>query len=163
MNQPIDFLFAGIMPEVNEAAGMARAMAETGIPYIISFMVRKEGSLIDGNSIAEAIRIIDSHADPKPVCYMANCIHPVNLRLALSHPKNAGRDEMQRFKGLQANSSTLSPEELNSCDRLEQEDYSQMVDEMLFLHDHYDLKVLGGCCGTDDQFLNDLAAALRIK
>lgn len=32
-----DFLYAGIMPALFEAAGMAQAMAETGVPYMISF------------------------------------------------------------------------------------------------------------------------------
>ncbi len=38
-----DYLFAGIMPTVREAAGMARAMADTGLPYMISFTIRRDG------------------------------------------------------------------------------------------------------------------------
>lgn len=72
----IDFLFAGIMPEINEAIGMAKAMAETNIPYIISFMLRKDGCLMDGTVLSEAIEVIDNEAFPSPVCYTTNCIHP---------------------------------------------------------------------------------------
>ena len=49
--EKIDFLFAGIMPEINETIGMAKAMAETNLPYIISFMIKKDGCLIDGNLV----------------------------------------------------------------------------------------------------------------
>ena len=42
----VDFLYAGIMPVLSEAAGMARAMSETGLPYIISFTVQQNGSFI---------------------------------------------------------------------------------------------------------------------
>lgn len=38
-NAGVDFLFAGIMPALSEAVGMAQAMEETKIPYIISFMM----------------------------------------------------------------------------------------------------------------------------
>ena len=34
-----DFLYAGIMPVLAEAEGMAMAMSDTGLPYIISFTV----------------------------------------------------------------------------------------------------------------------------
>lgn len=37
----VDFLYAGIMPCLPEAIGMAQAMAETGVPYLISFMIKK--------------------------------------------------------------------------------------------------------------------------
>lgn len=42
-----DYLFAGIMPQLTEAIGMANAMAATGLPYIISFMICRDGRLID--------------------------------------------------------------------------------------------------------------------
>ncbi|MDP2722042.1 MAG: homocysteine S-methyltransferase family protein [Bacteroidales bacterium] len=156
----IDFLFAGIMPEINEIIGMARAMAETNLPYIISFMIRKDGCLIDGTSICDAIKIIDQAVDPAPTCYMTNCVHPANLRLALSHPKNINRPELKRFKGIQANSSALSPEELNNCTVLHCGDFEEMIDEMIDLYQHFDLKIFGGCCGTNDQFIEKLSAQL---
>ena len=71
-----DFLYAGIMPVLAEATGMARAMSDTGIPYIISFTIQKDGKLIDGYTIDYAIRFIDDNVSRKPVCYMTNCVHP---------------------------------------------------------------------------------------
>jgi S-methylmethionine-dependent homocysteine/selenocysteine methylase len=159
--EEVDFLFAGIMPAISEAIGMARAMAESEIPYIISFMVRKDGCLIDGTSIADAIKIIDQNVSPQPVCYMANCIHPLNLILALENEFNLTAPQLTRFLGIQANSSSLSPEELNNCGILKQEDYDDMVDEMGYLMNKYNFKILGGCCGTNDVFLNKLAVKLK--
>lgn len=152
-----DFLFAGIMPEVNEAIGMAQAMADTEIPYIISFMIRKNGCLIDGTSISDAIKIIDREVDQKPICYMTNCIHPTNLKLALTDEKNIGRPELSRFKGIMANASSLSPEELDNCGVLHREDFDIMINEMQLLREQFNLKILGGCCGTNDAFLNGLS------
>lgn len=157
MDQPVDFLYANIMPEINEVAGMAKAMAESGLPYIISFMVRKNGCLLDGTSIADAIKIIDGQDYPKPLCYMTNCIHPSNLKLALQHEVNRNRPELQRFKGIKSNASSLSPEELDDCPVMHREDFDIMVEDMLNLHQNNNLKILGGCCGTDDVFLNKLS------
>lgn len=157
----VDFLFAGIMPAISESIGMAQAMAESGIPYIISFMVRKDGRLIDGTSIADAIKIIDEEVNPQPVCYMSNCVHPVNLRHALENEVNMNSSQLKRFLGIQANSSSLSPEELNNCGVLLQENYDEMVDQMSYLVDKFNFKIVGGCCGTNDQFIEKLANKLK--
>lgn len=153
----IDFLFAGIMPEINEAVGMAKAMDDTDMPHIISFMIRKDGRLIDRTPISEAIKTIDKAVIRKPLCYMTNCVHPANLLQALSDDANTNQPQMNRFKGIQANASVLNPEELNNCGILQQNDFDAMVDEMQYLHKQYDLKILGGCCGTDNVFIEDLA------
>jgi len=159
--EKIDFLFAGIMPEINEAIGMARAMAETNIPYIISFMLKKDGCLIDGTPLSEAIKIIDDQVEPKPIVYMANCIHPTNLIEALNNDKNKNSTLLNRFSGIQANASMLSPEELNHCNILQQGDFKMMTEEMCFLQHHFDFKIFGGCCGTNDEFIEMIARKLK--
>lgn len=156
-SENVDFLFAGIMPEINEAIGMAKAMAETGIPYIISFMIRKDGCLIDGTPTSEAIEIIDHTVSAPPVCYMSNCVHPANLRMALTNDKNLHKPQLNRFKGIQANASILSPEELNNCGVLQCDDFDKMIEEMKSLYLQFNFKILGGCCGTNDKFMDDLA------
>jgi len=155
-NEKVDFLFAGIMPEIDEAIGMAKAMAETNIPYIISFMIQKDGCLLDGTVLSEAIKIIDQQVNPNPICYMTNCIHPTNLIEALNNDKNKNSPQLRRFRGIQANASILSCEELNNCNVLQKDDFNAIVEEMYYLQKHFDLKIFGGCCGTDDKFLESL-------
>ena len=157
----VDYLFAGIMPAIIENIGMARAMAESGVPYIISFMVRKDGCLLDGTPIAEATKLIDGKVDAPPIGYMANCIHPSNLIKALEQEVNANLRVSGRFLGIQANASSLEHDELNCCGVLQQEDFDVMVDEMLYLANEHQLKILGGCCGTDDVFIEKLAVKIK--
>ncbi len=155
--EKIDFLMAGIMPEIEEAIGMSQAMAESGLPYIISFMIRKDGCLLDGTPIAETIELIDKVVNPQPIFYMTNCVHPTNLISALNHEKNRSRPEMARLKGIQANASILSPEELNNCNCLHQDDFNRLSNEMMVLNHQFKFNVLGGCCGTDDKFIKNLS------
>jgi S-methylmethionine-dependent homocysteine/selenocysteine methylase len=155
-----DFLFAGIMPEINETIGMAKAMSETNLPYIISFMIRKDGCLIDGTLISDAIKTIDEQVCFKPVCYMVNCIHPSNLIEALNNEKNKRSTQLSRISGLQANASILSPEELNNCNILQQDDFEKIIEEMLILQQHYGFKIFGGCCGTNDEFIEKLSGKI---
>lgn len=92
---------------------LARAMEQTALPYIISFMLRDNGRLMDGNTVNDAIFSIDDNVSRKPICYMANCIHPDILYKALSNNFNQTTLVGQRFHGIKANTSALSPEELD--------------------------------------------------
>jgi len=154
-DQKIDYLFAGIMPEINEALGMAQAMSETKIPYIISFMIKENGCLMDGTKVSNAIRLIDEQVYPKPICYMTNCIHPTNLKKSLV--RNMDKSPLKRFSGVQVNASILSPDALNNCELVEQDDFDIIIKEMLDLHSQYNFKILGGCCGTNEIFIESLS------
>ncbi|MBU3098568.1 homocysteine S-methyltransferase family protein [Clostridium sp. DSM 17811] len=153
----VDFLFAGVLPAKSEAIGIAKAMAETGIPYILSFVIRKSGSLLDGTIINDIIVEIDNTITPKPLCYMVNCVHPVVLQEALSNPLNKTALVRERLIGIQANTSTASPEDLNNNINLQTDDFDILINSMIELKDNNNFKILGGCCGTDNRHIEELA------
>jgi S-methylmethionine-dependent homocysteine/selenocysteine methylase len=156
----VDFLFAGIMPALSEAIGMAKAMGKTGLPYIISFMIRDDGKLIDGTTIHNAIETIDNLTEKKPICYMVNCIHPIVLRKALICPFNSTKLVKERFCGIQANTSFLSPEELDNCKDLKYSDSKSLASDMIDLYNYFNPKIFGGCCGTDNIHIEEIAKRL---
>jgi S-methylmethionine-dependent homocysteine/selenocysteine methylase len=156
-----DFLYAGIMPALPEAAGMAQAMADTGLPYIISFTIQKDGKLIDGTAIADAIAYIDGLVQPKPVCYMTNCVHPGIVYQALSQPFNQNALVHSRFRGIQANTSPLSYAELDGSLDLKCSDPVQFAEEMMKLRRISSMNIFGGCCGTDSRHMEQVARRLR--
>lgn len=152
-----EFLYAGIMPAKSEAMGMAQAMEQTGLPYLISFMIRKDGRLIDGTPISQAIAAIDAATNRHPLCYMTNCVHPSVLRQALLQPENRGKPEMQRFLGIQANTSPLSPEELDGAQQLFCSEPEELAAHMAALEQIQPFKIFGGCCGTDGAHMEAIA------
>ncbi|MBC8063182.1 MAG: homocysteine S-methyltransferase family protein [Clostridiaceae bacterium] len=152
----VDFLFAGVLPAKSEAIGIAKAMSETGIPYILSFVIRKSGSLLDGNIINDVIAEIDNTITPKPLCYMVNCVHPIVLQEALSNPLNKTALVRERLIGIQANTSTANPESLNDNIELQTEDFDLLINSMIELKVNNKLKILGGCCGTDNRYIEEL-------
>ena len=157
----VDFLFAGIMPTLAEAAGMAQAMAATGIPYIISFTIQRNGALIDGTTISDAIRYIDHVTAERPVCYMANCVHPTIVYEALSQPFNQNETVISRFLGIQANTSPLSYAELDGSADLHCSPPEDFAADMAKLRAVSGIKIFGGCCGTDHRHMEQLARKLR--
>ena len=155
-----DFLYAGIMPTLPEAAGMAKAMTQTDLPYLISFTIEANGRLIDGTPIADAIRYIDAAANVPPICYMTNCVHPRIVRQALAQPCNNDPVVRSRFRGLQANTSPLSYAELDGAKDLLSATPPAFAAEILRLHREHPLTIWGGCCGTDDRHIEQLARKL---
>ncbi len=155
-----DCLMAGIMPALPEAIGMAKAMESTGLPYFISFMIRENGLLMDGTPISDAIESIDGATDRKPVCYMANCVHPTVLASALHNPVNQTVWVRKRFLGIQANASALSPEALDGAKEPQGDSPERLAEFMADLKRNTAIKIFGGCCGTDHRHMD--AIALRL-
>lgn len=153
----VDFLYAGIMPVLAEAMGMATVMSEMDIPYIISFTIQKDGKLIDGHTIDYAIRFIDDNVANKPIGYMTNCVHPDIVYKALSHTFNQTEAIHSRFIGIQANTSALTYQELDGAKDLQTSSPDDLAKDMMTLKSDYHFKIFGGCCGTDQRHIEEIA------
>ena len=153
----VDFVFGAIMPAVDEIIGMSHAIERTELPYIISFMIREDGHLIDGHKIDEAIGLIDRETKTNPLCYLTNCVHPKVLITALKHNH---ADTVKRLVGIQANAAHRKPEELDNAAEIQTSDPASLAAEMLFLHQTHGMKIFGGCCGTDDRHIREIAHQL---
>lgn len=155
-----DFILAATLPAFSEATGLALALAATGKPYVISFVVRPEGTLLDGTPLKEAVAAMDANVTPQPLAYLINCTHVTFARAALMHETNSSSLARQRVIGLLANTAALSPEDLNDSTSLIEEDPETFGNSLAAMHRELGLKILGGCCGTDDRHIRSLAARL---
>jgi len=156
----VDFLLGITLPALSEATGLAAAMAATGRPYVMSFVVRPAGTLLDGTPLKEAIAAIDSTVTPNPAAYLFNCTHPDFARAALAHPVNSSPFARQRIIGVLGNTAALSPEALDGQEQLIEADPEHFAAVMMGLRRDFGLQVLGGCCGTDDRHIRCLAALM---
>jgi homocysteine S-methyltransferase len=150
----VDFLMAATLPAFSEALGMARAMSASECSYVLSFVIRPTGTLLDGTPLDVAVGQIDAALHPRPAGYMANCIHPSVFKEALTRLTEASRS---RMIGLQANTSRKSPEDLDGLPALDSEEPAVFARQMKELHERFDIKVLGGCCGTDGRHIEGIA------
>ena len=156
----VNFLLAATLPALGEAIGLARAQAATGLPYMVSFVARPEGTLLDGTPLKEAIAAIDAAATPRPLAYLINCTHASIFRSALLHRSNSSPLVRERVIGLLANTAPLSPEELDASTELVEEAPETFGRDVSALHTEMGMKILGGCCGTDARHIDCLAGEL---
>ena len=146
-----DFLIAETLPNVQEALGIAKAMELMDIPYFISFVISRDGCVLDGTTLEKAINLIDSNTKKPPLGYMVNCAYPSFLC-----PQNQPSHTLARLVGYLANASSLDHCDLEKADELKTDSISHWGDLMLELNHTYGVKVLGGCCGTGVKHLQYL-------
>jgi len=156
----VDFLLAATLPALSEATGLALALAATGKPYIVSFVIRPEGTLLDGTPLKDAIAAIDATVIPKPIAYLVNCTHVSIFRSAIFHEVNSSSLVRERLVGLLANTAALNPEELDNSNGLVAEEPEIFGQTVAGLHRELGMKILGGCCGTDHRHIRHLAKQL---
>lgn len=156
----VDFLLAATLPALSEALGLARALAATGLPYMISFVVLPHGTLLDGTPLKNALAAIDASVVPSPSSYLINCTHASVFRSALLQRDNSSPLVRQRVIGLLANTAALTPEELDASAELVEEEPELFGRSVAALRPEMGMKILGGCCGTDDRHIERLARRL---
>ena len=144
----VDFLLGATLPALPEATGIALSMAKTEIPYIISFVITREGKILDGNSLEHSIDEIDAVCSRPPLGYMVNCAYPSFLK-AHKQPQRI----LSRLIGFQANASSLDHSQLDGAGTLQTDDMSDWGNLMIELNKKFGIKILGGCCGTNYQHL----------
>lgn len=157
----VDFLFASTLPALSEAKGIAKAMSETEKDYVLSFVIRDNGKLLDGNLLTEAIEIIDNSTSVPPIFYLTNCIHPDVLHHSFFELKDGNKILEKRLFGIQANASDKSPEELDNLTELHADSPANWAKRMVDLNKKYNLKILGGCCGTDAKFISSIVELIK--
>ncbi len=153
VNSKADLILAQTMPAVSEAHGIARLCSELDHPYVLSFCTGVDGRVLDGKALNEAFCEIDEDENVvrRPEGYFVNCTHP-NFHLGSYDPGQLGR-----LIGIQANGSSKDVCDLDGKSETVADDLKSWSEAMGLFHRDYDVKVLGGCCGTSAQHLEALA------
>ncbi len=150
-----DIITAMTMTSAEEAAGIAMAASDAGIPAVISFTLETDGKLPTGQTLKDAIAFVDGQQGASPAYFMINCAHPDHFDRILQ----PGADWMQRLKGIRANASRMSHEELDASAELDDGDPREFgAQHQSLIARHPNFTVLGGCCGTDHRHVGEIVS-----
>ncbi len=140
----VDLITAVTMTHSGEATGIVRAAQAAGVPVAVSFTLETDGKLPSGETLGDAIKLTDTATGGEPVYYMINCAHPTHFMA------NLDGGWVTRIGGIRANASRMSHAELDVATELDPGDpaefgalYRDMAERLP------NLKLIGGCCGTD--------------
>jgi homocysteine S-methyltransferase len=148
-----DLVSALTMTSVDEAIGIVRAAEKAGIPSVISFTLETDGRLPSGTALRDAVAEVDAETGGAAAYFMVNCAHPTHFEHVLA---DGG---LERVRGLRANASSKSHEELDESEELDQGDPDELAEQYRDLRRLWpSLTVVGGCCGTDHRHVDAVCA-----
>lgn len=156
----VDLLFAATLPALSEARGMAIAMAETGLPFVLSFVINRHGQLLDGVPIDSAVESIDTAVSRPALGYFINCVHPDVVLESLDSSNAMALRHC--FIGFQANASALSPTELDRSEDLQTQQPALLAQKVIRVAKECSMSILGGCCGTDTEHIEWIAQSMAV-
>ncbi|MGB3556466.1 MAG: homocysteine S-methyltransferase family protein [Jannaschia sp.] len=152
----VDEVTAVTMTNVPEAIGILRAANDADLPVTIGFTVETDGRLPSGDALADAIATVDAATPRPPRWFMVNCAHPEHFAHVLLGPHAA------RIGAIRCNASRMSHAELDAAETLDAGDPAEFGALSAGLaHALPNLRLIGGCCGTDHRHLVQLANALE--
>lgn len=151
----VDVMTGVTMTHADEAIGVTRAAVAVGLPSAVSFTVETDGRLPSGQGLAEAIAQVDEATDGAPAYYLVNCAHPTHFHDVV----DTDESWTSRIKGVRANASPMSHAELDAATELDRGDIADLAGWYRELRQRLDLRVVGGCCGTDHEHIEAIAVA----
>jgi S-methylmethionine-dependent homocysteine/selenocysteine methylase len=152
-----DMVTAVTMTYVDEAIGVADAARSAGLPVVVSFTVETDGRLPSGETLADAIGRVDGATDGFVAYFMINCAHPTHFASVLDD----GGSWLDRVGGIRANASKMSHAELDEAEELDRGDPVELAAAYCDLRARLpELRVVGGCCGTDIEHVTAITEAL---
>ena len=149
----VDLALALTFNNIPESIGVARAAAKIGVPLGISLTLDSTSKLSSGQSLVEAITTIDKETDQSPEFYLINCSHPVEYEPAIEPG-----DWINRVRGVRPNASKMDKIALCKIGHLEEGDpveLGELCGDLARRYPHMD--VWGGCCGTWNSHLDEIA------
>lgn len=153
-----DMVTAITMTNASEAIGLAKAAVKAEVPVAISFTLETDGRLPTGQTLSDAIGEVDAATAAAPAYYMINCAHPLHFHDTLP----AVQGWTKRIRGIRANASRRSHQELNDAPDLDAGDPIELGGQYRdLLRQHPQINVLGGCCGTDHRHVACISLACR--
>ena len=149
----VDFLLPETINSLREGIVMARAASQTGLPFLISFVVDEGGKLLDGTPLKDAVKQTDM---PGRIGVGINC-RPVDTLLAALPTLKESYDG---YRAIYANGIGHPDDELGwvfeeNADSLEK--YTDAAKKWR----KSGCRIIGGCCGTTPAYIEALAKALK--
>ena len=151
-----DMVSGYTLNNIDEAIGIARAARAHAMPCMISFTVETDGRLVTGRTLRDAIETVDRETGGYPAYFMVNCAHPTHFMPALA----AGERWINRIRGVKANASSKSHQELDESETLDPGDPADLGRRYQALRRQFPtMRILGGCCGTDHTHIGAICEA----
>ena len=149
-----DMAIAMTFNNIPEAVGVIRAATALAIPVGISLTLTTDSRLRSGPTLREAVETIDERTDGGAAWFGTNCAHPLEFEPALADDG----PWTDRLRYIRPNAVKMEQVALCKLGHLEDGDPVELGQQMGEVARRFPLAdILGGCCGTDERHLDEIA------
>jgi len=153
-----DMAIALTFNNIPEAVGVVRAAQGIGIPIGVSLTLTPDSRLRSGPSLREAVETIDEKTEGAAAWFGTNCSHPLEFEPAIA---DAGA-WTDRLRYIRPNASKMEKLALCKLGHLEDGDPVELGRQMGEVARRFpQADILGGCCGTDERHLSEIAKNVK--
>ncbi|MCB0685577.1 MAG: homocysteine S-methyltransferase family protein [Saprospiraceae bacterium] len=149
----IDFILAETINSIREAEIILDICHRKRIPIVLSIISNGRSALLSGEKI---IDLIDAIEAIKPEVLSINC-RPMN---DIQHDVKIIKRHFDGFAGAYANAPGHPHP---TCGWSPSEDAILQLREFAIWSAEEDIKIIGGCCGTNPQMLNEMSRILKSR
>jgi S-methylmethionine-dependent homocysteine/selenocysteine methylase len=143
----VDILLSETMNSVREISAVLNQIHKTGREYLISMICKNSSDLLSGESIKDAVNIIDKFS---PSAVMVNCIHPSLGEDILKTLKNLTEKPL----GIYAN---VGEAEHEKGTRFETDVTPSAYFNYAAKWKKIGAVIIGGCCGTSPEYISKIS------
>ncbi len=166
-----DIAWFETVPTITDAQGMALAAKKKNIPCVISFVLGKDGNLLSGESLAEAIESVDLISHFYPLGYGINCCPPEAIPIALSQCDKQGSKSRgplsSRIISIYPNASSKDHAELDGSGENgthhKVENNRGTAFKIIKEAKKRTIKIIGGCCGYTPEDIGTINELIRLQ
>ncbi len=149
----VDFLLCETQITIREASILAKLCQRSRAPFMISFTCGRDGKLLSGESLAEAVKSVMYFG---PEAILVNCI-PIDEVLPALQKIHKTAPEM--VLGAQANTGRLGSD--GTWESTEGE-YPAVYAEFAMTWKEFGARLIGGCCGTGSRHIKFLSETVCV-
>src|SRR6056297_1560122 len=148
-----DIACAQTFNNIPEAIGVTRAAERIGLPISVYFSLDSQSRLNSGPTLREAVETTEAETGGYAAFYGLNCSHPLEYEPAIEDG-----EWMSRMQSVRPNASKMEKIALCKLGHLEDGDPVELGQQLGDLKRRFGhMNVFGGCCGTDERHLREIA------
>jgi S-methylmethionine-dependent homocysteine/selenocysteine methylase len=143
-----DFLLIETMMNIREARIAAEAARTTALEFVVSFVCSRDGNLLSGETLADAVHAIEPFA---PTMFAINCTSPRDSLTALQNLRAATSLPL----GVYANTGTPQKDDVAQFrPEVDERGYAEYAAQWK----QVGVQMIGGCCGTTPEHIRALTS-----
>lgn len=146
----VDFIFIETMNCIRESVIALQYAKRTSLPVFISFVINDEGDLLSGEFFTDLLSVIMPYA---PEVILLNCRPPVLIERGLKKLRAVYKGMIGVYANGAGRPAHETGWEFTSDTAMDVEQYLTYVRGWVV----YNLKIIGGCCGTTPQYIRAIA------